>query len=155
MSLAEAGHGATLAMELDPTGAQGVFTVVSELASDIDGLALSRSSTEVTPHEDDIDSYVHGVLKRDPLTFTCNFIYGGATHTGAKGLRDNIITGTRFGIRFRGVGGTDDTDEIIASGEVINWKEVNPAREGARSAEITFQPSKAFIVDGVTKGNAA
>lgn len=152
MSIAVAGHGATLAIELDPVGAPGVFTTIAELNGDLTGLGLSRPVTETTPHEDDIDSHVTGVLKREPWSFTVNYIHANTTHDA---LREAILTQLRMGFRFRGPGGTDNTDEIIASGEVTAWNETNPVREGARTAEVTAVMSKAMKVDGVLYGNAA
>jgi hypothetical protein len=152
MSIAVSGHGATIAVELDPTGSPGNFTVIAELNGDLTGLGLSRPETEVTPHQDTIDSWVTGSLMREPWTFTVNYIYGNNTH---EALRDAILGRTRTGFRFRGPDGTDDTDEIIASGEVTNWNETNPVREGARSAEVTLRMSKAMIIDGVSYGSAA
>jgi hypothetical protein len=152
MSLAVAGHGATIAMELDPTGSQGVFTVIAELNSDLTGLGLSRPTTDVTPHQDTIDSHVSGVLRREPWTFTVNYVYADTTHDG---LRTALLTQERTGFRFRGTGGTTDTDEIIASGEVTSWNETNPVREGARTAEVTVIASKEMIVDGTSYGSAA
>lgn len=152
MSIAVAGHGATIAMELDPTGAAGVFTTIAELNGDLTGLGLSRPETDVTPHQDDIDSWVTGVLMREPWTFSVNYVYADTTHDA---LRTAILDKTRHGFRFRGPGGTTDTDEIIASGEVTSWNETNPVREGARTAEVTLRMSKAMIIDGEEYGNAA
>lgn len=155
MSLAVTGHGATIAMELDPSSSQGTFTVIAELASDITGLGLSRPTSDVTPHQDTIDSHVSGVLQREPWTFTVNYIHGNSTHTGTGSLRDAILNQTRTGFRFRGKDGSSGDDEIIASGEVTSWNENNPVREGARTAEVTIVVSKAMILDGTSYGSAA
>lgn len=151
MSLAVSGHGATIAMELDPVGTPGVFTVVAELNGDIQEPGLQRPWTETTPHQDTIDSGVTGRLGRDALTFTVNWIFDDTTHVG---LRDAIIDNTFTGFRVRGPGGTVDTDEIIASGHVTNIRVTNPVREGARSGEIEVRLSKAQKVDGTIVGTA-
>src|SRR5688572_23942084 len=103
MSIAVAGHGATLAIELNPSGAPGVFTVIAELNGDLTGLGLERPETEVTPHQDTIDSWVTGVLRRQPWSFTVNYIYANTTHDA---LRDFILARTRTGFRFRGPAGS-------------------------------------------------
>jgi hypothetical protein len=154
MSIAIAGHGATLQMELDPEGAAGVFTEIAELNGDLTGLGLRRPMSDVTPHQDDIDSYVSGVLQREQWRFTVNYVHANTTHDG---LRGHILDKTRFGIRFLGPTPTAGAgvDEIIASGELAGWNETNPVREGARTAEVMFQASKAMKIDGVIYGTAA
>lgn len=151
MSQAVSGHGATIAMELDPVGAQGTFTVIAELNGDINEPGLNRPWTETTPHQDTIDSGVTGRLGREPLSFTVNWIFDDTSHVA---LRDAIIENTFTGFRIRGPGGSANTDEIIASGFVTNIGVMNPVREGARSAEVTVQLSKAQKVDGVIVGTA-
>lgn len=153
MSLAVSGHGATVAVELDPSGSQGVFTTIAELNGDIQEPGLNRPETEVTPHQDTIDSFVMGRLGRDPVTISVNYIFNDTSHSG---LRDHIKDNVFFGVRILGPGAVagSGTDEIIASGHVQNITITNPVREGARTAEITLRLSKAQIVDGVTFGQA-
>lgn len=151
MSQAVSGHGATIAMELDPVGAQGAFTVIAELNGDINEPGLNRPWTETTPHQDTIDSGVTGRLGREPLSFTVNWIFDDETHVA---LRDAIVDNVFTGFRIRGPGGSANTDEIVASGFVTNIGVTNPVREGARSAEVTIQLSKAQKVDGVVIGEA-
>lgn len=151
MSQAVSGHGATIAMELDPVAAQGVYTVIAELNGDIQEPGLNRPWTETTPHQDTIDSGVTGRLGRDPLTFTVNWIFDDTSHVA---LRDAIIENLFTGFRIRGPGGSAGVDEILASGFVTNISVTNPVREGARSGEVTVQLSKAQIVDGVVVGTA-
>lgn len=156
MSLAVAGHGATWAMELSLL-TPGVFTTIAELNSDLMGLSLSRPVTPVTPHQDTIDSKVTGVLQRQPLTLTVNYVHGDSTHAA---LRAALLAATpalrRRGFLFRGPGwSVPGTDEIIASGEVTAFEETNPVVEGPRSAQVTIEFSKAMIIDGVSYGSAA
>jgi hypothetical protein len=151
MSQAVSGHGATIAMELDPVNSQGDFTVIAELNGDINEPGLNRPWTETTPHQDTIDSGVTGRLGREPLTFGVNWIFDDVSHVA---LRDALIDNTFTGFRIRGPGGSAGNDEIIASGFVTNISVTNPVREGARSAEVTIQLSKAQIVDGVVVGTA-
>lgn len=153
MSLAVSSHGALLLVELDPVSAPGSFTAIAELNGDISGLGLERGETEVTPHNDDIDSYVTGPLKRKPLTISVNYIFGEPTHDV---LRTSILQRVRRGYMFRGPDwSTPGEDEVISSGEVTSWDQTNPVREGARSAEVSIRMSKQMIVDGVEYGNAA
>lgn len=161
MSQAIAGHGALIAMELDPDGAPGVFTTIAELNGDITEPGYNRPETEVTPHQDDIDSWVTGRLGRDPVTFSVNYIFDDPTHSsldtaGVGGLQQKIISNKFFGIQFLGpsAGAGPGVDEIIASGFVTNFAATDPVREGARTAEVTMRLSKAQIQDGVQVGQA-
>jgi len=152
MTQAVAGHGATIAMEQDPTGSPGVFTVIAELNGDITPPALTRPETEVTPHQDTIDSWVLGGLTRGPFSFSVNYIFNTATHDHSTGLHYAMINNETRGFRFRGPAGSADTDEWIMSGQVQNIEQVNPVREGARSAAITVRLSGAMKVDGTAFG---
>ncbi len=148
MSNAQSGHGATLAVEQDPDGAQGTFLAVAELASDLQWPSISRAETEVTPHNDVQDSYVFGVLRRGAVTFTVNWIPGSVTHGNAAGFLEAIKLNQRRGFQFLGPGASAGAvDEWIASGEVQNVDRVDPVREGVRSAEITIRFSGPMIID--------
>jgi hypothetical protein len=153
MSQAVAGHGALIAIELDPTGAPGSFTTVAELNGDISWPELNRPETEVTTHQDDIDQWILGRLGRGALTFSVNFIFDDTTHDHLTGLQQKIIDNEIFGVRMRGPGGTTDTDEWISSGQVQAIKQVSPVREGARTADVTIRLSKRQKVDGVFVGS--
>lgn len=150
MSNAIAGHGVSIAFELDPAGTPGVFTTLGELVGDT-SIGFTRPETEVTPHNEDIDSYVTGVLRRENWDLSVNYIYGSTDH---EGIREHIFDNTKFGVRFLGPssGATTGVDEVIASGFLVSFIESNPAREGERSAEIMFRPSGPMKVDGVIIG---
>lgn len=155
MSLARAGHGASIQIELDPVGSPGVFTEVAELNGDITAPGLNRPAAEVTPHQDDIDSHVIGRLGRETLSFSVNFLYDNNTHDHLTGLQKKIIDNEFFGVRILGPNGSAADDEIIASGHCIMVSRTYPVREGAITAEVQIQLSKAQIIDGVTVGTAA
>jgi hypothetical protein len=153
MTQAVAGHGATVAMELDPTGARGTFTVIAELNGDITFPELSRGETEVTPHQDHIDSWVLGILRRGPLTLAVNYIFDDQTHDHLTGLISAIKDNEVRGFRIRGPGGSANTDEWIASGQVqLVGPITNPVREGARTAAVSIRLSGPMKIDGVSFG---
>ena len=152
MSQAIAGHGATIAMEQDPSGAQGTFTVVAELNGDISPPGLQRTATEVTPHQDDIDSSVYGVLRRTPMSFSVNYIFDNATHDHLTGMTYAIKENETRGFRIRGPAGATDSDEWIASGNFTNVGVTNPVRDGARTADVEVVMSGAMIIDGAAFG---
>lgn len=148
MTLAVAGHGALIAMETAP----GVFVTIAELNGDITWPELSRGETEVTPHQDAIDSWVLGIIRRGALTFGVNFIFNGATHDHLTGLYSHIKANDFLGFRLRGPGGTTATDEWIMSGSVQAITQVAPVREGARTCDVTIRMSGPMIIDGVAFG---
>ena len=130
-------HGTLIAWEGSPAVA-GTFITVAELSGDIVAPALTTPMTEITPHNDKIDSYVQGVKKRGELTFPLNFLPSGAsTHnhlTGiVKGWIDQVYTGWR--ITFT------DSFLWIFSGYVMNIAPTAPAREGALTADVSIRPS--------------
>jgi hypothetical protein len=152
MTQAVAGHGALIAMEQDPAGAQGTFTTIAELNGDITWPELSRGESEVTPHQDNIDSWVLGILRRGPLTFGVNFIFDDATHDHLSGLYEAISINETRGFRLRGPGGSADTDEWILSGQVQAITQTAPVREGGRTCDVTIRASGPMIIDGVSYG---
>lgn len=150
MTQAVAGHGATIAAESDPVGAPGVFDVIAELNGDITFPGLSRPETNVTPHQDTIDSWVLGVPTRTALTFGVNWIFNDPTHDAQTGLIAMFTDGLHRGWRVRGPGGGPSSDEWIASGQVQNVGPItNPVREGARTAQVTVRLSGPMIIDGI------
>lgn len=153
MSLAVAGHGATIAMEQDPSGSPGVFTVIADLNGDITQPELSRPEEEVTPHDDTIDTWVLGVISRGPLTFGLNWVYDNATHDHSTGLIKAMIDNETRGFRVRGPSGTTDDDEWIMSGQVQNVGPItNPVKSGPRTASVTIRMSGPMKIDGTTVG---
>jgi hypothetical protein len=140
-------------MELDPSGSQGVFTVIADLNGDITMPELTRAEEEVTPHDDTIDSWVLGVFTRGPLTFGLNYVFNNNTHDHATGLIKAIIDNETRGFRLRGPSGTTDTDEWIMSGAVQNVGPVtNPVRSGARQGNVTVRLSGPMKIDGTIVG---
>lgn len=152
-TLATTGHGATIAYEQDPVGAQGTFTVVAELADDLTW-GYTVGVTEVTAHNHTIDYHVpDGRKMRDQISFTVNYVFDNATHEpSTTGLQFLFLQGTETGFRLRGPGGSAGSDEWICSGFVTGFVQTNPVREGVRSAEVTLQLSGPQIVDGVAVG---
>lgn len=148
-----AGHGALIAIEKDPTGAQGTFTTLGGLSSDIQEPGVTRPETEITPHNADIDYWLPGVRKREAVTFTVNFDYEDATHDHLTGLKAKANSGDTFGIRFRGPGwDTEGENDFIASGFITSMTITNPVMEGARTADVTMRLSGPMIDNGVTVG---
>jgi hypothetical protein len=145
MSNATPGHGALFAMEVDPEGAPGTFTTISELIGDVN-VSLNRTTTEVTPHNATMDHYVaSAVMRREPWDLSVNYVPGDSTHAA---LIAHVHGNTLFGVRFRGPGSSGPSDEWIASGYATSANQMNPVREGARTLEISFRPTGDMKIDG-------
>ncbi len=152
MTVAVPAHGAILAMEQDPVASPAVFTDIAEIIG-IPGPSDSREATETTPHNATISVHtVAGRLLQGELTLELNFLHEHATHSAAAGLKKALHDGETRGFRFRGALGTAGVDEIIRSGEVINFVTANPVRSGQRTATVTIQPSGPMKDDGTIIG---
>lgn len=136
MSDAIASHGTLVAWEGSPASG-GSFTTIAELG-DITPPPLTTPSTEVTPQNDGIDSYVLGVRRRGEMTFPLNFLPSGeATHDDLTGLTKGWIDKVKTGFRVTFPDGLD----WIFSGFITNVASAAPAREGALSADVSIRPS--------------
>lgn len=141
-------HGTIIAREHDSSGSPGTFTDIGELNGDINWPAFMRAMTEVTAHNDVIDSYVPGVFRREPMTFSTNFIYDNASHDHSTGLQKAIKDKLYDGYKVTGSDGSSDNHELIGSGYCSNFAKTSPVREGAITAEVTVQFSGAMELDG-------
>jgi len=145
-TLPVAGHGTTIAKELDPTVSPGVFTTIPEVTSSID-FSESREQTEITPHASYTDSYILSqVRKRDDLPLDITYKFANAVH---KALSDNFHNQVKFGIMIIGPeGAAPSTDTTIQSGELKTWKQMSPVRNGEYKVNAVFRPSGPFKYNG-------
>src|SRR5689334_19682328 len=79
-------HGTIISIQ--PAG-QSLFTEIGELG-DIQEPGLMRNEFDITSHNRDIDTYVLGVLRRDPVTFPMFF---NAAISSQLLLRDALLDG--------------------------------------------------------------
>jgi hypothetical protein len=146
-SKAISGHGAQVAIEKfgDPAGQ---FTVVAELTGDVKRPELTRPEVEVTPHNDDIDTWVLSVLTRTPLTFTNNFIYNDPTHDASFGFQKLLAVNQIFGVRVRGPNGVAGANEMILSAQVQKLGVIDKIK-GVEEMAVTIRPHGYMIIDGL------
>lgn len=147
-TLPVAGHNAGIYIEVDPVGAQGTFTFVSEVTSSID-YDSSREETEITPHASQTDSYVLSpVIKRGDMSLDITYKHANTVHAA---LHSHYHTKKPFGLMQIGPDGTlPSTDVVIQSGELKSWKQAAPNRNGEYKVTAIFRPSGTFIKNGVT-----
>lgn len=144
MSNAISAHGTIVAWQPTPGGA---FSELGEIAGDIMAPSLSRNSIEVTTHNDDIDSYVLGVLRRDEITFPINFIKGDAGHNATTGLQHAIIVNLKTGFKLT----YPDGAVWIGSGGVSKFGMKAPV-DGALQADIAIRLDGMMFIDAVSIG---
>lgn len=145
-----AGHGATLAVELNPVSSPGVFTVLAELTNDFKRPKLTRGTTETTPHNVNISRFSVGYGVWGQVQAVCNYLYDNGTQDHLTGVKYLHAHNTVCGIRMRGPTGTTNTDEMIVSGQWLSWEITDPNKAGApRQIMFDFQPSGNYIEDGV------
>jgi hypothetical protein len=133
-------HGTLIFHEITPGGA---FTVIGDLGADIQPPGFNRAETDITPHNDDIDTWVFGPLLREPMTFGVNYLPESTAHiTLLEHIRDKVKTG--YKLVFTDTGAT----EWIFSGFVRNFVPRAPVRTGALTADITVRASGPHIIEG-------
>jgi len=144
MTIAISSHGTIIRRA--PAATPSTFTVIGELG-DITGPGLMRNEFDATPHNRDIDSFVMGVLRREPITFPVFFHKDNPTHDHLTGLENAIITNSYDGYKLT----TPDGGEIILSGFVRNVDKTAPV-DGIQTANVTIRASGPFVLNGVVIG---
>lgn len=137
-------HGTVL--RKNTTAAPMVFTPVADIG-DITPPGLSRNEHETMSHNRDIDYYVAGVLRRQPVTFPVWFNKNEGTHDHLTGLYKEILDNRLVGWKIT----QPDTMEWIFSGYVTN---IQPTAvvDGVQTAQVTIRASGAMYVAGVLVG---
>jgi len=137
---ARSSHGTLIDVQITPGGA---FSVLSEIG-DIDNIGTQRNETDVSVHNEDVDTYILGIMRRTPVGFPINWVAANATHRALLTLHfNNTVTGWR--VR------SPDNDYLIFSGGVANAGQPAPV-EGAIRRTISIRPSGLFIWNGATVG---
>jgi hypothetical protein len=138
------GHGALIAWQ--PSGS-GAFVTIAELR-DLTTPGLSRNEFDATTQNVDIDTYVLGVLRREALAFSMNFIESGEpTHDHVTGIQKGIIDNLMTGWRYTFPNGL----QWIMSGQVQAIKMTDPV-DGLQSADVTIRMSGVMSIAGQVIG---
>lgn len=134
------GHGATIKRN---------GTIIGEMG-DVTLPGLIRNEFEALTQGENIDSYILGVLRREPVQFSINFIPSAATHDHLTGLIAAINTEPVPYDRwdFTTPGGFS----MIASGQVKAVHNIKSPVDGKLSADVEVRLSGKFIINGVSFG---
>lgn len=142
------GHGVNVAVELDPSGAQGTFTVLGYLSSDFVN-EMTRGVANAYAHDKTISNkVVSSIMELGQWDLTHLRVYGNASQDG---VRDLFLANTLTGVRITGVsdGAGPGIDELIASGQFSSYNDNMPVGpDGIRTVECMFEPSDAIKIDG-------
>jgi len=136
-------HGTIIRRQNDGVGA---FVEIANLG-DITPPSVGRNSIEMTTHNNDIDQYVQGVLRRGEVTFPMNFIPTDPTHDHLTGLYKSVIDHQVDGWQLEFPDGTD----WLFSGGISNIAPTAPV-DGRLSANVSIRPTGPMMMDGVLVG---
>lgn len=133
-------HGAIFSFEATPGGG---YVEVGEVGDIVDPGQM-RNEFDVTVHGLDIDNYILGVLRRDPLTITVFWNRAVATHDAMRtALQNNTFVG--FKMEY------PDGDDWVGSGFVRQITRNQPV-DGPQSANVQIRLSGPFYLNGVLIG---
>ena len=124
------------------------YVIIGELG-DLTMPGLTRNEFDATPQNRDIDSYVAGVLRREPLQFPVFFRWDNPTHDEVSGLHQALIDNETCGWKLT----APDGGEMIFSGFVKGIVPTNPV-DGIQTAQVTVRPSGPFWLNGSLIGAA-
>lgn len=131
-----------------PAATPGSYTEIAELG-DITEPGFNRNEFDITSHNRDIDTYVFGVLRRDPLSFPMFFNKAISSQLLLRTamLDSNPVTQMSNGFKME----TPDGDVFIFSGGVKEMKGTAPV-DGVRTANVVLRATGEFILNGVQYG---
>lgn len=142
----KSGHGTMIAVQLTPGG---VFTDIAEMG-DITPPSLERNEFDSTTQNEDIDSYVLGVLRRGLFAVPLNFIPDNNTHDHLTGVQKLLIDKTMTGWRVTFPQVTPALVWIM-SGQVKGFVPSAPV-DGKLSANVSVRLSGLMSIGGVVIG---
>lgn len=137
---ARSAHGTLIAHQ---PGGTGAFNTISEIG-DIGDAGTTRNSTDVSVHNEDIDTFVRGILRRADMTFPINWVAADESHQALLESHYNNAT-DGFSLTF------PDGDVIIFSGGITGMTAPAPV-DGALRRNVTIRPSGLFSYNGINVG---
>lgn len=138
-------HGLTL--EMKPAGSS-TWTEIAEVG-DFQEPGFTRNEFDITSHNRDIDTYVLGVMRRDPVTFPMFF---NKAITSQQLLQTAMLNGNSLTNMTNGFRVTSaDGEVLVFSGGVKEFKKTSPV-DGVRTANVVIRATAEFRLDGVEYG---
>lgn len=142
------GHGALI--QRAPIATPTTFTTIAELG-DITLPGLDHNEFDALQHNQNIDSFILGVLRRDLMTIKLNFLPSDPTHDHLTGLikatTTNPVPMDGFKIIF-----PDLVNTWVASGQVKSMNNIVLPVDGLSTADAAIRFSGRMVINGVLIG---
>jgi len=142
------GHGAIISRA--PIATPSTFTEIAEVG-DIQLPGLDHNEFDALQHNQNIDSYVMGVLRRDLFTIKINFLPSNATHDHLTGLIKSCVTNPPpmdgWKITF-----PDLVNVWVASGQCKSVNNITLPVDGLSTADVAVRFSGRMVINGVLIG---
>lgn len=146
--MALSGHGAHIYRA--PIATPSTFTEIAEVG-DITLPGMDHNEFDALTHNQNIDQYVLGVLRRDLFTIRMNFLPSDPTHDHLTGLIKACITNPVPMDGFRIVF-PDLVNTWTASGQVKNVNNIVLPVDGLSTADVGIRFSGRMVINGVLIG---
>jgi len=142
-------HGTIISLKPAVGAGAGTWIEIAELG-DITEPGFTRNEFDITSHNRDIDTYVLGVQRRDPVSFPMFF---NKNIQSQVYLRDQQLNGDPTTNMTNGFQlASPDGDLFIFSGGVKEMKGTAPV-DGVRTANVVIRATGEFILNGVLYGS--
>ena len=149
MTLAISGHGALVARA--PFATPGVFTTIAEVG-DIQAPGLLRNEFEALTQDKNIDAYIMGVLRRQPMTLSLNFLPSDGTHDHLTGLIYALIQEPPPNEGYKITGPPGSGMIWIFSGQVKEVQNVKFPVDGKAAADVTIRANGKMLIGATSIG---
>lgn len=117
---------------------------------DIDGVGTTRNEFDITSHNRDIDAYIFGVARREPVSFPLFYNRAIYQHRMLRTLQANNDVTTQMLNGFEVE--SPDGDLLIFSGGVKDMTFGYPV-DGPQTAQVSIRPTGNYILNGVEYGS--
>jgi hypothetical protein len=146
MTIAISGHGTLLARAT--AALPFTYTNIAEVG-DIAAPGLNRNDFEALTQDRNIDAYILGVLRRNPLQLAINYLPSDGTHDHLTGMMKALITEPVpiDGWKLTFPGGI----VWIMSGQIKGFDITAPV-DGKLAADVTIRLSDRMYLGGVLVG---
>lgn len=143
------GHGAHIYRA--PVATPSTFTEIAEVG-DVQMPGLDHNEFDAMTHNINIDSYVMGVLRRDPFTIKLNFLPSDPTHDHLTGLLKACVTNPVPMDGWKMVF-PDLVNTWVASGQCKAVNNITLPVDGLSTADVTIRFSGRMVINNVLIGS--
>ena len=142
------GHGAIV--QRAPVATPSTFTSIAELG-DVQMPGFTHNEFDALQHNQNIDNWVMGVLRRDPFTIRLNFLPSDASHDHLTGLIKACVTNPVPVDGFKMIF-PDLVNTWVASGQVKDVNNITLPVDGLSTADAVVRFSGRMVINSVLIG---